>query len=157
MQLCEYAFPIGVPLYTVFHKIGTPLYFFNNILPCGPISIIDIQTVQQKTGVKVNGQYYRDILLRRYLLPDIKQYSDYFTFQQDGAPAHRAHETVELLKVKTPDFIPPNLWPPNSPDLNPVDYKIWGVLQNGFTRQALKMLTSYDAGLMRNGTSWNSA
>jgi len=27
---------------TVFHKIGTPLYFFNNILPCGPISIIDI-------------------------------------------------------------------------------------------------------------------
>ena len=29
-------------IYTVFHKIGTPLYFFNNILPCGPISIIDI-------------------------------------------------------------------------------------------------------------------
>ena len=37
-------------------------------------------------GVKVNGQYYRDILLTRDLLPDIKQYSDYFTFQQDGAP-----------------------------------------------------------------------
>ena len=35
-------------------------------------------------GVKVNGQYYRDILLMRDLLPDIKQYSDYFTFQQDG-------------------------------------------------------------------------
>jgi len=59
-------------------------------------------------GVKVNGQYYRDILLRRDLLPDIKQYSDYFTFQQDGAPAHRAHETVELLRVETPYFIPPN-------------------------------------------------
>ena len=40
---------------------------------------------------------------------------------------HRACETVELLKVETPDFIPPYLWPPNSPDLNPVDYKIWGV------------------------------
>ena len=80
-------------------------------------------------GVKVNGQYYRDILLTRDLLPDIKQYSDYFIFQQDGAPAHRARETVELLKVETPDFIPSNLWPPNSPDLNPVDYKIWGILQ----------------------------
>ena len=61
-------------------------------------------------------------------LPDITEYSDYFTFQQDGAPVHRACETVELLKAVTPDFIPPNLWPPNSPDLNPVDYKIWGIL-----------------------------
>jgi len=24
----------------------------------------------------------------------------------------------------------PDLWPPNSPDLNPVDYKIWGVMQD---------------------------
>ena len=80
-------------------------------------------------GVKMNGRYYRDILFTRDLLPDITQYSDYFTFQQDRAPAHRARETVELLRVETPDFIPPNLWPPNSPDLNPVDYKIWGILQ----------------------------
>ena len=28
-----------------------------------------------------------------------------------------------------PDFIPPSLWPPNSPDLNPVDYAIWGIIQ----------------------------
>jgi len=70
-----------------------------------------------------------ETLLTRDLLPDIKQYSDYFTFQQDGAPAHGARESVELLKVETPDFIPPNLWPPNSPDLNPVDYKIRGILQ----------------------------
>ena len=53
--------------------------------------------------VKVNGQYYRDILRRRDFLPDIKQYSDYFTFQQDGAPAHRALETVELPKVELPN------------------------------------------------------
>ena len=48
---------------------------------------------------------------------------------RDGAPAHMARETVELLKVETPDIIPPNLWSPSSPDLNPVDYKIWGILQ----------------------------
>jgi AcrR family transcriptional regulator len=80
-------------------------------------------------GVKINGAYYRDSLLLEKLLPDIRQYSDYYTFQQDGAPAHRARETVELLIKETPDFIPPNLWPPNSPDLNPVDYKIWGIMQ----------------------------
>jgi len=42
--------------------------------------------------------------------------------------AHCAKEMVDLLKLQTPDFIPSSLWPPNSPDLNPVDYKIWGVL-----------------------------
>ena len=28
-----------------------------------------------------------------------------------------------------PDFIPGSLWPPNSLDLNPVYYTVWGVLQ----------------------------
>jgi len=32
-------------------------------------------------------------------------------------------------KGATPAFISPDLWPPNSPDLNPVDYKIGGVMQ----------------------------
>ena len=36
---------------------------------------------------------------------------------------------LELLQKKTPEFIPPELWPPNSPDLNPVDYSVWGILQ----------------------------
>jgi len=80
-------------------------------------------------GVKINGKYYREVLLTRDLLPDIRQYSEYFIFQHDGAPVHRARETVELLKEVMPDFIPPSLWPPNSPDLNPVDYATWGIMQ----------------------------
>ena len=50
-------------------------------------------------------------------------------FQQDSAPAHRARETIKLLQRETPAFISPDLWPPNSPDLNPVNYKICGVMQ----------------------------
>jgi inhibitor of nuclear factor kappa-B kinase subunit alpha len=82
-------------------------------------------------GVKVNGAYYRDVLLTQKLLPEIRELSGdaFFTFQQDSAPAHRARETIALLERETPDFIPPTLWPPNSPDLNPVDYKIWSVMQ----------------------------
>jgi len=49
-------------------------------------------------------------------------------FQQDSAPAHRAREPIKLLQRETPAFISPDLWPPNSPDLNPVDYKICGVM-----------------------------
>ena len=75
-------------------------------------------------GVKINGQYYRDVLLSQELLPTIREIAgDVFVLQQDGAPAHRARETVELLRRDTPDFIAPDLWPPNSADLNPVDYK----------------------------------
>jgi len=80
-------------------------------------------------GVKINGQYYRDVLLMKGLLPDIRRFSDFFIFQQDGAPAHRARETVELLQNQAPDFIEPSMWPPNSPDLNPVDYKIWSAME----------------------------
>jgi len=65
------------------------------------------------------------------LLPDIHAASgrEFFVFQQVNAPSHRAKDTVALLDQETPDFIPPALWPPNSPDLNPVDYTVWSVLQ----------------------------
>jgi len=36
---------------------------------------------------------------------------------------------ISLLERETSAFISPDLWPPNSPDLKPVDYKIWGVMQ----------------------------
>ena len=29
-----------------------------------------------------------------------------------------------------PNFLAPNLWPPNSPDLSPVDYEIRAVMQH---------------------------
>jgi len=45
-------------------------------------------------GVKVNGDYYRNIVLLNMLLLDIRSVlGDYYVFQQDGAPAHRARDT----------------------------------------------------------------
>jgi len=56
------------------------------------------------------------------MLPSICSIAgDRYVFQQKGAPAHRAHQMVEYLQRETPKFIAPDLWPPNSPDLNPVD------------------------------------
>jgi len=44
--------------------------------------------------------------------------------------AHRVCETVEMLSRETPDFMSHLQWPPpNSPVLNPVEYAIWGELQ----------------------------
>ena len=81
-------------------------------------------------GVKVDGAYYRYVLLSHQLLPAIRHLAgDVFVFQQDCALAHRAHATVEYLCQATPEFISPDLWPPNSSDRNPVDYEIWGCVQ----------------------------
>ena len=66
-------------------------------------------------GVKVDGAYYRNVVLRQQMLPAIEQLAgDVYVFQQ-------ARATMEFLRCETPVFIPPDLWPANSPDLNPVD------------------------------------
>ena len=79
--------------------------------------------------MKVSGQYYCDVLLSQQTLPAIKQVtSDTFVFQQDNAPSHHAKDTIKLPQQETPDFVGTDLWLPNSPDPNLVDYKVWGVM-----------------------------
>ena len=75
-------------------------------------------------------QYYRNVLLSHQLLPAIKHVAgNTFVFQQDNAPFHRAKDAINLLQQEMPDFTGPDLWPPNNPDLNPVDDKVWSVMQ----------------------------
>ena len=74
---------------------------------------------------KFGDCYCRDVVLMQQMLPSIRSIaSDAYIFQQDSALAHRARQTVELLPRETPKFIASDLWPPNSPDLNPADYRI---------------------------------
>jgi len=54
-----------------------------------------------------------------------------FLFSRTVHPAAvRAGETVALLQREVPAFIAANLRPPHSPDLNPVDYKVCGTMQD---------------------------
>jgi len=102
-------------------------------------------------GAKINGQYYRDVMLTQHLLPTMSHIAgNMFIFQQDSAPAHRARETIELLFRDTPDFIGPEMWPPNSPDLNPVDYSFWSVMEQAEQRV-------YQERIQSTGTSAASA
>jgi len=47
----------------------------------------------------------------------------------NGAPSHTVKNTINYLKTENVSFIEPQMWPSNSPDLNPVDYAVWGALQ----------------------------
>ena len=66
------------------------------------------------------------------LLPAIRKVSDddFVPAGQCNGTPRRARATVELLRQETPNFLEPNLWPLNSPDLSPVDYEIWAVMQH---------------------------
>jgi len=77
-----------------------------------------------------------------------------YIFQQESAPAHRARATVEFLERKTPEFISLLLWPPNSPDLNPVDYSVRSILQGKVYRTSITDLDTSNITSEPSGTSW---
>jgi hypothetical protein len=79
---------------------------------------------------KINADYYCKHVLTSYLR-DIRAISGRnFTFQQDGAPAHRAKHTIAYLQAESVNFIEPDMWPANSPDQTPMDYSIWEALSS---------------------------
>src|SRR5215469_16102170 len=95
-----------------------------------------LQFVPDKT--KINAGYYTADLLPK-LIQDCKQLLEGdFVFQQDGAPAHAARQTHEWLGANTPDFIGKDEWPPNSADLNPLDYCVWGMMLEAYKKHKPK-------------------
>lgn len=83
-------------------------------------------------GTKVNAHVYREKVLEAALLPwvDSHFHGQQFCFQQDSAPSHKARDTQNWLKMHVPRFIGASDWPPCSPDLNPLDFSIWGILES---------------------------
>jgi len=59
-----------------------------------------------------------------------------------------------LLQKETPEFIPPHLWPPNSPESNPVDNNVLEILQEKVHKTSITDLelstTSLTNGRRRN-------
>ena len=52
-------------------------------------------------------------------------FGDDSTFQQDGAKVHMHEKSQECYAKTFPSFIDKDHRPPNSPDLNPLDYCVW--------------------------------
>jgi hypothetical protein len=51
-------------------------------------------------------------------------------FQQDSAPVHEAKTMQQWFENHVPEFISSDHWPSASPDLNPLEHKLWSVLES---------------------------
>lgn len=90
---------------------------------------------------KVNATYYVQNLLPLLLDDCHNLLHNDFIFQQDGAPAHTAHQTQQFLQQHCPEFLAKEEWPPNSPDLNPLDFHVWGVMLRAYEQLQPKPTT----------------
>jgi hypothetical protein len=84
-----------------------------------------------ESGFRMGAKEYLD----RILIPHVKPWiqsnfsdNDYIVFMQDGAPCHTA-KTVQKWLFENVPYWPKEVWPPSSPDLNPLDFSIWAYVQ----------------------------
>ena len=86
------------------------------------------------------------------VLPAIKRVAGDSAGQCTSASACK---TIELSERKTPDFISPDLWPPNSPNLNLVDYELWGSCNSGSIRRRSRMWMNSRSDWLKSGLVWS--
>ena len=102
-------------------------------------------------GVKINRHVYTELILEKSLKPFAKNFfgDDNWTFQQDGATSHTAKSSQEWCKRNCPNFISKDEWPPCSPDLNPLDYSIWSILENAVNASSQTSISNLKKTLLK--------
>ena len=101
-------------------------------------------------NVKINAAVYQNDILRAYVHPWAQEHfgENQFSLQQDWALAHGARTTIQLCEL-FPGFWGKDVWPSNSPDLNPMDYSIWSILEQKLGRTRYASTEALKAALQR--------
>lgn len=76
-------------------------------------------------------------MLREFLVPQLQEFDGFDQdtwFQQDGATAHTARASMEVVRELFPEKVISRFgdlnWPARSPDLTPLDFFLWGYLKS---------------------------
>ena len=118
-------------------------------------------------GARLDSQYYVNNILNKAVKQAFQRVSDEGPvtkrkmfrentkgiFQQDGARCHTAAATLQWLNSNVPAYIRPQDWPPNSPDLSPIE-NMWSILSNKVYRDPEP--TNIDQLIRRLRSAWNS-
>ena len=115
-RLCV-AHPVRMKNISARRLLRTRVKFSQSLMVSETVAVSKLgctELIFVEPAAKINGEYYRDVLMQK-LLPAIRRVSgDIFVFQQGSDAAHRARDTIELLGRSKPDFIAPDMWPPTS-------------------------------------------
>lgn len=76
-------------------------------------------------------------------------------FQQDSAPSHKAIVTQDWLSDNFYDHVIPNMWPSNWPDLNPMVYYVWSIVERETNRHPHSTTAAQKAAIVQMMSKMN--
>ena len=98
------------------------------------------QLIIAEHGVKVNTQAYLEVMkehlawLKEEYVGAERRRLHGAIWMQDSAPAHASTVTQDFLKKNLGElginFITKDMWPPSSPEINPLDFGVWAKLKH---------------------------
>lgn len=83
------------------------------------------------TGTLDTAQYKKILACQVFPILDATYGHGKWVWTQDGAPAHTSKVTQAYLlrRLGSGGFWSREVWPPNSPNLNPLDYRVWSAVE----------------------------
>ena len=108
-------------------------------------------------GLKINGAYYRDVLLGEYLLPAIKELlgSEFFIFQLDMLQLTESEKLWTCFQEKLQILFQPLFGLPIALISTRSTTRYGASFKNVFIKPAHATLTNSNSDLWRNGKCWS--
>ena len=107
-----------------------------------------------KPDVKITTQYYLSMLEDHFISKITYRHNTgrKWVFQQDNAPSHISHDAIKWINknIGTLESGRRIRFPPNSPDLSPLDYSVWKRLQDGVDKKKCKTLLDLRVALKKH-------
>lgn len=121
----------------------------DNVLVWGAVSATGLSPLVFLDHVTEHKKIFNDTLLPWAQQQFAKKH---WTLQQNSPNSHQTREKQRFLQENNSSFIKLQQWPPYSPDLNPMDYIIWVILEEKLSAGKYETVDSLKKAL---SVEWN--